>query len=44
MKKLDPVNGTIDAMTAATISSKAFTKAVREGLLKFQNQLGEVSK
>ena len=44
LKKTDPKNGTIDAMTASTISSKAFTKAVREGIRKFQSQLEEVSK
>jgi len=40
LKKLDPKKGTIDSMTAATISSKAFTKAVREGIETFK----EVSK
>jgi electron transport complex protein RnfG len=44
LKALDPANGTIDSMTAATISSKAFTKAVREGIEKFQAKLEEVSK
>ncbi len=32
LKKDDPTNGTIDAISAATISSRAVTRAIREGL------------
>ena len=42
LKKTDPAKGTIDSMTAATISSRAFTKAVREGIEKFRTELKEV--
>lgn len=40
LKKDDPTNGTIDELTAATISSRAVTRAVRETLDAFLQEKG----
>ncbi len=37
--KVDDENGKVDGITAATISSRATTEAVREGLIKFKDYL-----